>query len=99
MLKEGRYGSTSERIRASLRLMEVQEGARQADSCLNDIDRALSGLAVHPLPGADCPDLMQGARRLVTGRHVAFYRVEGERIFVIRVLHQSMDAWRRLRER
>jgi len=149
MLKEGRYGSTSELIRASLRLMEEQEGQRarlrvalmegkqsgdagpldlihvkrtgvtglaaksdlvdiwvetdrqwgeaQADRYLDDIDRALKGLIANPQMGSDCSDLLQGARKLITGRHLVFYEVDPDRIFVIRVLHQSMDVPRHLR--
>lgn len=73
-------------------------GPDQADTYLDDIDRALNGLIANPLIGADCSDIVQGARRLITGRHVAFYQVSDEVIFVIRVLHQSMDVKRQLRD-
>ncbi|PHQ98814.1 MAG: toxin, ParE-ParD toxin-antitoxin system [Marinosulfonomonas sp.] len=72
-------------------------GADQADTYLDDIDRALNGLAENPLLGSDCSDIVQGVRRLITGRHVAFYQVSDDTIFVIRVLHQSMDMKRQLR--
>lgn len=67
-------------------------GPDQADGYLDDIDRALNGLIDNPLIGTDCSDLLHGARRLITGRHVAFYELDGDAIFVIRVLHQSMDV-------
>lgn len=72
-------------------------GPDQADTYLDDIDRALNGLAENPHMGADCSDIIQGVRRLITGRHVAFYQVSDEVIFVIRVLNQSMDMKRQLR--
>ncbi len=72
-------------------------GPDQADTYLDDIDRALNGLTGNPLLGSDCSDIIQGVRRLITGRHVAFYQVSDETIFVIRVLHQSMDKKRHLR--
>lgn len=73
-------------------------GSAQADAYLDDIDRALNGLTDNPLMGSDCSDLLQGARRLITGRHVAFYEVDERAILVIRVLHQSMDMPRHLRD-
>lgn len=73
-------------------------GPDQADAYLDDIDRALNGLIDNPRMGSDCSDLLMGARRLVTGRHVAFYEIDERAIFVIRVLHQSMDMPRHLRE-
>lgn len=73
-------------------------GSDQADAYLDDIDRALNGLVENPRMGSDCSDLLIGARRLITGRHVAFYEVSESAIFVIRVLHQSMDMPRHLRE-
>ena len=35
-------------------------------------------------------------RRCDSGRHTAFYRIEEENIFVVRILHQSMDFDRHL---
>ncbi|WP_255417400.1 type II toxin-antitoxin system RelE/ParE family toxin [Pseudorhodobacter sp. E13] len=72
-------------------------GEAQADRYLDDIERALKGLIANPQMGSDCSDLLQGARKLITGRHLVFYEVDPDRIFVIRVLHQSMDVPRHLR--
>lgn len=72
-------------------------GTDQADRYLDDIDRALDGLIDNPQSGTDCSDLLHGARRLITGRHLVFYEIGENRIFVIRGLHQSMDLPRHLR--
>lgn len=74
-----------------------QWGEAQADRYLDDIDRAVTGLIDNPQMGSDCSDLLQGARKLITGRHLVFYEVDLDKIFVIRVLHQSMDLPRHLR--
>ncbi|EEW56516.1 ParE [Ruegeria sp. TrichCH4B] len=74
-----------------------QWGEAQADRYLDDIDRALQGLLDNPQMGVDCSDLLRGARKLITGRHLVFYEVDPDRLFVIRVLHQSMDVPRHLR--
>ena len=69
----------------------------QADRYLDEIDRVLKGLIANLQMGSDCFDLLQGARKLITGRHLVFYEVNPDRIFLIRVLHQSMDVPRHLR--
>ena len=71
-------------------------GAAQADGYLDAIDGALTHLIDNPLLGPDCSDILAGTRRLVTGRHLVFYEITGEAIFVIRVLHQSMEVSRHL---
>jgi toxin ParE1/3/4 len=73
-------------------------GADQADKYLDDIARALNGLIDNPQMGSDCSDLLHGARRLIIGRHLAFHEAHEDAIFVIRVLHQSMDVPRHLRQ-
>ena len=74
-----------------------QWGEAQADHYLDEITRALKGLIANPQLGSDCSDLLQGVRKLITGRHLVFYEVDRDMIFVIRVLHQSMDLPRYLR--
>lgn len=73
-------------------------GADQADRYLDDINRALTGLVADPQLGTDCSDLFQRARKLITGRHIAFYETSSNTIFVLRVLHQSMDLSRHLKQ-
>jgi toxin ParE1/3/4 len=72
-------------------------GMDQADRYLDDIDRSLKSLAENPFLGPECSELLIGARRLLTGRHLAFYEVSEAANYVIRVLHQSMDVQQQLR--
>ena len=74
-------------------------GPAQADRYLDDIEHSLNGLLENPQIGMDCSDFLPGCRRLITGRHLAFYEVDGPAIFVVRVLHQTMDVSGHLRDR
>ena len=47
-------------------------------------------LARGQVQGRDAADIRQGYRRLAVGSHVIFYRVAGDRITVIRILHARM---------
>ena len=77
---------------------DQQWGEAQADRYLDDIDRVLKGLIANPQMGSECSNLLQGARKMITGRHLVFYEVDPQKIFVIRALHQSMDVSRRLKQ-
>lgn len=44
-------------------------------------------LATQPRSGAERDDILPGIRHKVTGIYVAFYRVEGEDVVILRVLH------------
>ena len=71
---------------------QARWGEAQADSYLDDLDRAFRSLADNPRKGADCMHILPGMRRLIVGRHAAFYRMKDDRIRILRVLHQSMDS-------
>ena len=71
---------------------QARWGEAQADSYLDDLDRALRLLADNPRKGADWTHILPGMRRLIVGRHAAFYRVKYNHIRILRVLHQSMDS-------
>ena len=67
-------------------------GAAQAFSYVSGITASLSRLTQMPELGVGRSDLGSGDRRLGVGAHAIFYRVELDRIEVIRILHQRMDA-------
>ena len=45
-------------------------------------------------PGGAAEDIATGLRRQIVGSHLIWFRLNGERLVVIRVLHQSRDAGR-----
>lgn len=55
-------------------------------------------LREHPLAGAATPEYGRGYRCLVYRRHRIFYRVEGDAVLIVRVLHHAMDARLALRK-
>lgn len=71
-------------------------GADQAHQYTDDLVAAFSQLARSPQLGMACDHFRKGYRRRSVGRHVIYFRVTEYGIAVIRVLHDRMDAAKRL---
>lgn len=63
----------------------------QAESYLRDIQGALRSLVADPSKGRACDDIRAGYKKQPVGSHVLFFRLVGDDIEVIRILHQRMD--------
>lgn len=81
---------------ARLDLIEIADytvdtwGVDQAYRYLDSLEAALHQLARTPEIGRACNAVRQGYRRLEHEKHVIFYRVEADGIFISRILHQRM---------
>lgn len=73
-------------------------GDEQADRYLAAIDEAIKRLCEDPLLGVDFGDAQIGYRRLRVARHRVFYVIRGDRIEIVRILHERMDVDRQLDE-
>ena len=69
-----------------------QWGAAQADQYLYDLDREIQGLLKFPELGTPYDPIRAGYRRLQVKRHLVFYRRNGQRLEIVRVLHDAMDV-------
>ena len=49
-------------------------------------------VGTQPRSGIPTDQILPGLRHLVIGQHVAFYRVEAERVVIVRVLHGKRDV-------
>jgi toxin ParE1/3/4 len=65
-------------------------GVAQAERYLNSLERCAHLLADNPSLGRLCEWIRPGLRRFEKGRHILFYRRQGDGILVARILHQSM---------
>jgi toxin ParE1/3/4 len=71
-------------------------GEMQAEAYADGLRRTLSLLADNPRLGPACDDVRPRYRRFRYQAHVIFYRVVGQTVRVIRVLHSAMDVERHL---
>ena len=67
-------------------------GRRKADSYLQEIRSTIAIVASDFHIGVQIDPLDPDLKRAFTGSHAVFYRVVGEKIRIVRVLHQAMDA-------
>jgi len=67
-------------------------GEAQADQYLYDLDREIQGLLKFPELGTPFDPIRAGYRRLQVKRHLVFYRRDGQRLEIVRVLHDAMDV-------
>ena len=66
-------------------------GVAQADAYVDLLYDRMRLLFEQPYLGRVCDELRRGYRRILTGSHIVFYRVDGETIVIVRVLHEKMD--------
>ncbi|MGD0634440.1 MAG: type II toxin-antitoxin system RelE/ParE family toxin [Beijerinckiaceae bacterium] len=70
---------------------EKNWNAGQAELYIRQIQRSLQLLANDPGLGRACDDLRAGYRKFPSGSHLIFYRILGEGLEVVRILHERMD--------
>lgn len=71
-------------------------GAVQAEAYVRQVMESIKHVASNPSLGRNCDHVRRGYRRFATGSHVVFYRLSGDLIDVVRILHQRMDFDRHL---
>lgn len=71
-------------------------GLDQARRYVQGLDDQLGELATHPQRGRRVDELSLGLRRWRYRAHIIFYESSSTGIFVVRVLHTSMDIERQL---
>jgi len=75
------------------RYTQEKWGVEQRNRYLTLLDSGFHDLAVNPLMGRDCDDIIAGYRKFPVGRHLVFYRQKGpDLIEIVRVLHERMDS-------
>jgi len=70
---------------------EKMWGEKQADEYAALLHKTLSNIEQNPKIGNEKPDLKNGIFCFGAGRHLIFYRIDGSTVYVLRVLHDSMD--------
>ena len=71
-------------------------GVAQADRYDEGLEKAVDILADNPDLGRECSEIQQNLRRFEHEKHIIFYRKRKQATFIVRILHQRMDAIRHL---
>lgn len=70
-------------------------GEDQTTRYIDALEACCQRLVDNPQLGRACDQIRPGLRRMETGSHVVFYRIESREILVSRILHQRMLPERR----
>jgi toxin ParE1/3/4 len=67
------------------------ESPRAADGLLGKIDQQIVRLADFPEIGSHRPEISFDTRVLVSGKYLILYRLKGETVEIVRVVHGARD--------
>jgi toxin ParE1/3/4 len=68
-----------------------QWGDREADDYLGRITRSFDSLQLNPELGRPADHVSDDLRQLLVGKHRILYRLHGETVRIVRVVHMAMD--------
>ena len=66
-------------------------GIVQAKQYVRELQRAIETVARDPRRGRACDDIRPGYRKFPAGAHIIFFLPLGDRVQIVRILHQRMD--------
>ena len=75
---------------------EERWGRPQANRYVRDLDATCTGIAEGRVSSLSVEDIRPGYRKTAFGSHMIYFRLDGDDIEVVRILHQSMDVGRHL---
>jgi toxin ParE1/3/4 len=78
-------------LRAIARYTQEKWGRDQRNKYLYMLDAGFNAIAQQPEIGIACDYIRIGYRKHPVGRHLIFYRQSGDRIIIVRILHERMD--------
>lgn len=67
-------------------------GVSQRRKYLKDLDKTLHFLSDNPLSGNQCDYIVKGLRKHAHENHTIFYEISKKSIYIVRVLHNSMNV-------
>lgn len=81
-------------FKSIIRYTKRKWGKEQALTYREMLRNQLDIIRENPQIGHQKPDLQQGILALHVKRHFIFYQLEGNTVYILRILHDSMDyAW------
>ena len=72
--------------------------AEQRRSYIKELDLAFLFLAENPMSGTPCGYIISGLRKHRHKSHTIFYENKDNSIFIVRILHKSMDVKLQLKQ-
>lgn len=69
-------------------------GEKQANQYLKKLDKAITGLTIHPKKGKIAPFIHTGVHLYRAERHVILYYFDQSELIIARIVHERMDIKR-----
>lgn len=69
-------------------------GEPQTKAYMTQIDRTIQAIGNDPALGRERYGVPRSIKGRKSGSHIVFYRVQDQTIFIMRILHESMDHGR-----
>jgi toxin ParE1/3/4 len=63
----------------------------KADSYMQELNKGIKTLLDNPQIGFSCDYIRNGYRQYNINKHMIFYKIQSDKIVIIRILHESMD--------